>query len=129
MRQKMQNPDLSSSSSSDGSDEESEPEDDDDNDPTGTNALILQSRKEAAAKLRAERKEKSKVEKADSLRLASDRRAKGVKLNTSGRISGGGGTSNPSPPIKCYGCGQEGHVRAKCPSVNNQKGRSRSSLT
>ena len=53
--------------------------------------MIASSRKEAGDKARAERKAKRKAEKAESERLADDRRKKQVKLNKLTSISGSGG--------------------------------------
>lgn len=125
-KQRQQNPDLSSSSGSD-SDSESESDEDDDldygDDPAG--ALISESRKEAAEKARAERKAKRKAAKAESLRLAAERRSKEVKLNTNGRISTGGRESQGSPDITCFQCGQKGHRKQNCPRSNGQRQKKR----
>ncbi|TKA72620.1 hypothetical protein B0A49_02669 [Cryomyces minteri] len=76
--EKQQNPDASSSSSDSSSASESS---DIEDDPTGTKALIRQSRKDAADKAKADRKAKKKADKAEALRMAEKRRSKEVKLN------------------------------------------------
>lgn len=94
----------------------------DDDDPAAQ--LIRAERKEAAAQAREKRRAKRKAEKAESDRLATERRKKEVRLNKLTSISGGGGSksasrsgaSTPSRDITCYKCGKQGHTKALCPS-------------
>ena len=74
--------------------------------------MIVQSRKEAGEKARAERKAKRKAEKAESARLAEERRKKHVKLNALISISG---RSPSNQDIRCYRCGGKGHLQKNCP--------------
>ncbi|KAK8209071.1 hypothetical protein M8818_003765 [Zalaria obscura] len=127
--EKQQNPDLSSSSDEGSSDSEADSEDDMDEGPTDADDLISQARREAAEKARAERKAKRKAEKAESLRLAAERRAKEVKLNrSSGRISTGGRDSPNTSDMTCFECGQKGHSKRNCPRANSGASKKRRSM-
>lgn len=129
IQQKQQNPDLSSSSDEGSSDSEADSEDDMDEGPTDADDLISQARREAAEKARAERKAKRKAEKAESLRLAAERRAKEVKLNrSSGRISTGGRDSPNTSDMTCFECGQKGHSKRNCPRANSGASKKRRSM-
>ncbi|GAB7356833.1 hypothetical protein MBLNU459_g7709t1 [Dothideomycetes sp. NU459] len=122
--ERQQNPDLSSSSSSsddadDDSDDDSQDSDrgpDADDDPSGTRSMIHQMRKDAADRIRSERKAARQAGKAELARLAAERRNKEVNLNKLGGISNGGKSSSNNSPMQCYGCGQRGHKRQDCPS-------------
>lgn len=124
--EKQQNPDMSSSDSESESEKDEEGDGDEDlsDDPTGAKALIAQTRKEAAEKARQERSAKRKAAKAESLRLAEERRKKQVKLNGLTSISGGGGTP-PGKSFTCHRCGQKGHIQRDCPQSANQSSKGR----
>jgi hypothetical protein len=103
-----------------------ESEDSGDDDPGGTNALIKAAQEANATKLKAERKEKRKAEKAELLRLAEKRKKKDIKLNQLKTISGTNAVKGPitskGPKQKpnefkgrCYRCGHPGHLIADCP--------------
>ncbi|WPH03835.1 Hypothetical protein R9X50_00671800 [Acrodontium crateriforme] len=119
--EKQQNPDMSSSGSDSESERDEEGNGDEDlsDDPTGLNAIVAQCRKEAAEKARQERSAKRKAAKAESLRLAEERRKKQVKLNGLTSISGGGGTP-PGKNLTCHRCGQKGHIQRECPQSAQQ---------
>lgn len=88
--EKQNNPDAEDSAAEE--DEEEEEEDAEiEDDPTGVKALIAQGKKEAANRVRAERKAKKAADTAEAQRLARDRREKAVKLNKVTSISSGGG--------------------------------------
>lgn len=102
-----------------------ESEDGGDDDPNGTNALIKAAQETNATKLKAERKEKRKAEKAEMLRLA-EKRKKDIKLNQLKTISGTNALKGPLMSkgskqkagefkSRCYRCGHPGHLIADCP--------------
>lgn len=122
--ERQQNPDLSSSSSESDKDsdedsdaDEDEEDDDDDDDPTGSKTMIHQMRKDAADRIRSERKAKRKADKAESARLAAERRTKEVNLNRSGGISNGGRSSSNASAMECFQCGERGHRKQDCPKL------------
>ncbi|KAK4997489.1 hypothetical protein LTR66_003097 [Elasticomyces elasticus] len=106
---------VSSGSASSASDSEDDEEEDD---PTGAQALIRQSRKEASEKARAERKAKGKAAKEESLRLAEKRRSRGINQNEISSISNAGASS-----IICHECGEKGHTKKACPTRQGQQSR------
>nr|POE72791.1 hypothetical protein CFP56_30730 [Quercus suber] len=118
--EKQQNPDLpdsdlGSESSDDTEEDQSEPEEDEDEgDPNGANAMIREARKEAADRVRAERKAKKMVAKSEAVRLAEERRKKQVKLNGSDRLPSI--SANAARNVECYRCGEKGHFKSQCPS-------------
>lgn len=135
--ERQQNPDLSSDSESeddkdsDEDSEDSEDEDEDDDDPASQ--MIKQQRKEAAEKLRKERKAKRKSDQAQLELLAKERRKKEIKLNrksadgiSSGGISSGGrGQQSPAgrrglADMACHKCGQKGHLIKDCPQAQSR---------
>ncbi|KAF1343538.1 hypothetical protein BDV97DRAFT_403395 [Delphinella strobiligena] len=135
--ERQQNPDLSSDSESeddkdsDQDSDESEDEDEDDDDPASQ--MIKQQRKEAAEKLRKERKAKRKSDQAQLELLAKERRKKEIKLNrksgdgiSSGGISSGGrGQQSPAgrrglSEMACHKCGQKGHLIKECPQAQSK---------
>ena len=121
IKQRLHNPDLSSSSEDDSSEAESNSQSDsgdDEDDPTCANQLIKESRKEAAEKARADRKANKKAAKAEAARMAAERRTKEVKLNRTGAISGAGAAR--ATDKKCYECGESGHERRDCPRKKRQ---------
>lgn len=114
---------------SEGSESEEE-EDDTEDDPTGVKALIAQGRKEAADRVRAERKAKKAADTAEMQRLAEQRRKKGVNLNKVQSISSGGGggpkggRDKDSAYLKnmvCHGCGGTGHKKQDCPERGRRR--------
>ncbi|KAK4964897.1 hypothetical protein LTR28_003567 [Elasticomyces elasticus] len=116
--EKQQNPDLSSSSSGSASSASDSEDDEEEDDPTGAQALIRQSRKEASEKARAERKAKGKAAKEESLRLAEKRRSRGINQNEISSISNAGASS-----IICHECGEKGHTKKACPTRQGQQSR------
>lgn len=113
------------SSSSDEDDEEPKRESDDDeeSDPTGATALINAASKEATLRAKEERRAKRKAEKAESKRLADERRSKNVKLNELTSISGGGTGSGMDylAQMQCHKCGEKGHKAKDCPTSGLKK--------
>lgn len=103
-------------------DEDDDDPDDDDagEDLSGVDSLIAQGRKEATARLRAERKEEKRAAQAEANRLAEKRRAKELDLNRPSSISNGGG-KNPKANMVCYTCGEKGHPKAECPQKRAQR--------
>ncbi|KAK5166444.1 uncharacterized protein LTR77_007987 [Saxophila tyrrhenica] len=109
--------DAESSSSSESEDEDEEESDEDD--PTGSAAMIAQSRREAGDKARAERKAKRKAEQEEAEVMAGERRKKQIKLNSNpqsissggGKLRAGGGNTDQA----CFKCGQKGHLKRDCP--------------
>lgn len=108
---------------SEGSESEEE-EDEIEDDPTGVKTLITKGRKEAADRVRAERKAKKAADTAEMQRLAEQRRKKGVNLNKVQSISSGGGggprggrdkDSSYLRNMTCHGCGGTGHKKQDCP--------------
>ncbi|EME43187.1 hypothetical protein DOTSEDRAFT_102348, partial [Dothistroma septosporum NZE10] len=116
--EKQNNPDAHGSASEDADEDEEDADIKDD--PTGVKALIAKGRKEAAGRVRAERKAKGAADSVEAQRLARDRRGKGVILNKVTSISSGGGSASgrPSPNavnMICHNCGNKGHVQRDCP--------------
>jgi len=66
------------------------------------------------------------ADKAETARLAEERRRKQVKLNglTSISANSGGGAPN-ARDITCHQCGQKGHVRRDCPQQSSERSRKR----
>lgn len=82
--------------------------------------MIKDAQKQAAKKLKADRKAKRKSDKAELVRLAEKRKKKNVNLNDSTKLSsissgGGGGGSQVADTRTCFTCGQVGHLVAQCP--------------
>jgi hypothetical protein len=125
--QKRQNPDAGSSSSDDGESDTGEKQEGadtpDSNESQGDEseaaAFLRASRKEMVEKARAKRKEKRKAEKEKTLRLAEERKSKEVKLNRLSSISQGG--NSLAAVVDCYKCGMQGHRMAECPSREKKK--------
>lgn len=121
MSQKQPDPSAedTSDSGSDGDEDEESAEEfsSDDDDPTSD--LIKASRKEAAEKLKAQRKAKKKADKAASVKMAKERKKKEITLN--GLTSLSGRQDNLRPPIKCFKCGGP-HVQAQCPQKRRYQG-------
>lgn len=128
--EKQQNPDLSSSS--DEEDEEDEDENDDRSDgeipENSVNKLIAQGEKDAAARIRAERKAKKKSDGAESARMAEQRRKKDVNLNRVANEDSPFGRQRGSPlsamsKVECYQCHGKGHMAKDCPERQQQQQR------
>lgn len=75
--------------------------------------MIRQARREAAEKLRAQRKAERKAEKSDALRMAEERRKKSLKLN--GTSTPQSISANSAKNIECHRCGEKGHYKSDCP--------------
>lgn len=126
--EKQQNPDLSSSSD----DEDEEEEDDDRSDgeipEDPVNKLIAQGEKDAAARIRAERKAKKKSDGAESARMAEQRRKKDLNLNRVANEDSPFGRQRGSPlsamsKVECYQCHGKGHMAKDCPERQQQQQR------
>lgn len=107
--QKFHDPSIEESSDSVLNEDQSEDssEVDEDDDPDATNALIKAAQQAAARKLKAERHERRKAEKAELVRVADKK--KHIKLNHLTSISGKGTNQT------CYRCGKIGHLQTDCP--------------
>lgn len=109
--QKKQEEDEDSSSEED--DDEDDPDGEDGEDLSGVDSLIAQGRKEAAARIRAERKEEKRAAQAEAARQAEKRRAKELDLNRPTSISNAG--KNPMAGMTCFNCEGKGHPAKECP--------------
>ncbi|KAI9827722.1 MAG: hypothetical protein M1832_004211 [Thelocarpon impressellum] len=118
-----QEEDSSPSASDHGSPAFEDGDEEDDDDPSGARALIRASRAAATERARADRRAQRKAAKAESTRLAEERRGKTVKLNKLTSISGGGGTTSSSRAMECYNCGVKGHRASECPTPDKKRGR------
>jgi len=85
--------------------------------------MIKQQRREAAEKLRKDRKAKRKSDQAELERLAKERRKKEINLNrmSGGGISSGGRGGGDVQNVTCHNCGQKGHLQRDCPRANGKK--------
>lgn len=127
--ERQQNPDISSSS-----DEEDEEDEGDDKSEDGevlddpVNKLIAQGEKDAAARIRAERKAKKKSDGAESARMAEQRRKKDVNLNRVANEDSPFGRQRGSPlsamsKVECYQCHGKGHMARDCPEAQQKQQR------
>lgn len=111
--------------------DESSSEEDSDDDPDGqvgvgedlseVDSLIAQGRKEATARIRAERKEEKRAAQAEAFRLAEKRRAKELDLNRPTSISNAGSKSSSFANMICHNCGEKGHPIRECPNKRPQR--------
>lgn len=106
---------------------------------TSVDALINQGRKDAAERIRAERKAKRHADSAELRQAGGERRKKDVKLNRlSGISSGGGGGGHGGSPLtgggggasnaSCYTCGKRGHMKKDCPKAASAGSKGRKSF-
>lgn len=109
------------SSSVDDSEDDPDGQDDDGKDLSGVDSLIAQGRKEAAARIRAERKAEKRAAQAEALRLAERRRAKELDLNRPTSISNAGSKNSTFANMICHSCGEKGHPIRECPNKRQQR--------
>ena len=126
--QKEQDPSLEDSASSESNDEQDEEDTEDDLDPEDpTTDLIRSSRQEATERIKADRIAKKKAQKAESSKLAKERKKKQVSLNgnkdvdLSGMTSLSGSKPQQQNGIKCYNCDGP-HKIADCPQKRRYSG-------
>ncbi|KAI4733273.1 hypothetical protein E4T50_16171 [Aureobasidium sp. EXF-12298] len=129
--ERQHNPDLSSSESEHDSDASSDSDSDseDDEDLDEAELLLKAERKEAAAKLRAERKTQRKAEEVKSKQMAERRRSRDINLNKVGGISNAAIRSKQAnvANMACHICGQKGHLQKDCPDKKQRRGDKRKS--
>ncbi|KEQ83091.1 hypothetical protein M438DRAFT_346730 [Aureobasidium pullulans EXF-150] len=127
--ERQHNPDLSSSESEDDEDDEESESSEDDEDLSEADLLIKAERKEAAAKLRAERKQQRKAEEARTKQMAERRRSRDINLNKVGGISNAAirGKQAAMANMACHVCGQKGHLQKDCPDKKQRRGDKRRS--
>ncbi|KAI5205475.1 hypothetical protein E4T39_03080 [Aureobasidium subglaciale] len=127
--QRQHNPDMSSSESEQDSDASSESESEDDEDLDEAELLLKAERKEATAKLRAERKVQRKADEAKTKQMAERRRSRDINLNKVGGISNAAirGKQAAVANMACHVCGQKGHLQRDCPDKKQRRGDRRKS--
>ncbi|KAI5250544.1 hypothetical protein E4T42_04953 [Aureobasidium subglaciale] len=127
--ERQHNPDMSSSDSEHDSDAESESESEDDEDLDEAELLLKAERKEAAAKLRSERKAQRKADEAKTKQMAERRRSRDINLNKVGGVSNAAirGKQAAVANMACHTCGQKGHLQKECPEKGQRKGYKRKS--
>ncbi|KAH0041226.1 hypothetical protein KCU78_g978, partial [Aureobasidium melanogenum] len=127
--ERQHNPDLSSSESEHDSDASSDSDSEDDEDLDEAELLLKAERKEAAAKLRAERKTQRKAEEVKSKQMAERRRSRDINLNKVGGISNAAIRSKQAnvANMACHICGQKGHLQKDCPDKKQRRGDKRKS--
>jgi hypothetical protein len=90
-------------------------------DLSGVDSLIAHGRKQATARIRAERKEQKKADQAAATRLAEKRRAKELDLNRPASISKSPLNKNSMANMVCYNCNEKGHPSRDCPRKRTQR--------
>ncbi|CZT21510.1 uncharacterized protein RCC_07373 [Ramularia collo-cygni] len=115
--------DENDSGSDDDSDEDVDAEDENGEDLSEIDSLIAQGRKEATARLRAQKKEERRAANAEAARAAEKRRAREVDLNRPTSISNAGNKDpkNHYANMECFTCGKKGHPKAECPNKRTQR--------
>ncbi|KAH0292556.1 hypothetical protein M436DRAFT_49216 [Aureobasidium namibiae CBS 147.97] len=127
--ERQHNPHLSSSESEHDSDASSDSDSEDDEDLDEAELLLKAERKEAAARLRAERKTQRRAEEAKTKQMAERRRSRDINLNKVGGISNAAIRSKQSnvANMACHICGQKGHLQKDCPDKKQRRGDKRKS--